>query len=321
MSITIGIDIGGSSVEAVARSIDGAEILGRHQSRSAMEGGSNVVAAAVDAVEALGVDGVVGVGIGVPGHVDRGSGEVRLAVNLGIGSEGFGLADAVAAELGLPVTIENDVRAAVLGARESLRLAGQLVDNLALVSIGTGISAGVIADGTLVRGATGMAGEIGHVVVHEDGPMCPCGQRGCLETMSAGPAIGRAWPKGESGVAATALFAAVDAGDAAARKVADRVTAHLATALVWLAATYDPDLIVLAGGVPSSGAVFLDVIREQITHRAAGSELAARRLRPDQVVLADISDPPGPRGAALIAVDDLLRERVSLPAAKKANNQ
>jgi predicted NBD/HSP70 family sugar kinase len=88
-----------------------------------------------------------------------------------------------------------------------------------------------------------------------------------------------------------------------------------------MAATYDPELIVLAGGVPSTGAVFLDVIRDQITHRAAGSELAARRLRPEQVVLADISDPPGPRGAALIAVDDIFRERVSLPAAKKANNR
>ena len=321
MSITIGIDIGGSSVEAVARSVDGAEILGRHQVRSTIDGGPSVVTAAVQAVRALGVEDVVGVGIGVPGHVDRDSGEVRLAVNLGIGTGGFGLADAVAAEIDLPVAVENDVRAAVIGARESLRLGGQPVDNLALVSIGTGISAGVVADGALVRGATGMAGEIGHVVVNEDGPLCPCGQRGCLETMSAGPAIGRAWPKGDSGVAATALFAAVLEGDPAARRVADRVTSHLATALVWLAATYDPELIVLAGGVPSSGAVFLDVIREQITHQAAGSELAARRLRPDQLVLADISDPPGPRGAALIAVDDLLRERVSLPAAKKANNQ
>lgn len=321
MSVTIGIDIGGSSVVAVVRSVDSAEILNRHQVRSTMDGGPSVVTAAVAAFDALGVNDVVGVGIGVPGHVDRETGEVKLAVNLGIGPEGFGLAEAVAAEIDLPVAVENDVRAAVLGARETLRLAGQTVDDLALLSIGTGISAGVIADGTLVRGATGMAGEIGHVVVNEDGPLCPCGQRGCLETMSAGPAIGRAWPKGESGVAATALFAAVADGDPAARRVADRVTSHLATALVWMAATYDPEMIVLAGGVPSTGAAFLEVIRDQISHRAAGSELAARRLRPDQVVLADISDPPGPRGAALIAVDDMFRERVNLPAAKKANNQ
>lgn len=320
MSLTIGIDIGGSSVEAVARTTD-AEIVSRHHARSVIDGGRNLASAAVEAVNALGVDDVVGVGIGVPGHVNRATGEVRLAVNLGIGIEGFGLAEAVAAEVGLPVTVENDVRAAVLGARETLQLGGRTVDNLALVSIGTGISAGVVADGSLIRGATGMAGEIGHVVVNDEGPLCPCGQRGCLETVSAGPAIGKAWPRGESGVAATALFAAVAAGDAAARRVANRVTGHLATALVWMAATYDPELIVLAGGVPSTGAVFLDVIRDQISHRAAGSELAARRLRPDQVILADFSDAPGPRGAALIAVDDILKERVDLPAVTKANNR
>ena len=70
-------------------------------------------------------------------------------------------------------------------------------------------------------------------------------------------------------MAATALFAAVASGDAAAQRVADRVTGHLVTALVWMAATLDPELIVLAGGVPSTGTVFLDVIRDQISHRAA----------------------------------------------------
>lgn len=320
MSLTIGIDIGGSSIEAVVRTAD-AQIVGRHHARSAIDGGRHVASAAVEAVNALGVDDVVGVGIGVPGHVDRDTGEVRMAVNLGIGAEGFALAEVVAGEVGLPVTVENDVRAAVLGAREGLQLAGRMVENLALVSIGTGISAGVIADGALVRGATGMAGEIGHVVINDDGPLCACGQRGCLETVSAGPAIGKAWPRGESGVAATALFAAVASGDAAARRVAERITSHLVTALVWMAATYDPELIVLAGGVPSTGPVFLDVIRDQISQRAAGSELAARRLRPDQVILADLSDAPGPRGAALIVVDDILKERVHLPAATKANNR
>jgi predicted NBD/HSP70 family sugar kinase len=137
--------------------------------------------------------------------------------------------------------------------------------------------------------------------------------------MAAGPAIGRAWPRGDSDAAATALFGAAAAGDPAAAKVASRITGHITTALTWLAAAYDTEVVVLAGGVASVGEDFLSVVRSQIAERAATSELAARRLRPEQVVLADRLDPPGPRGAALLASGLSLPERVS-PASKQASN-
>jgi len=319
MSVTIGADIGGSSVDVVARDATAA-IIARHRVTATMVGTSQVVSTAVDAIRALNVDDYDGVGIGIPGQVDRETGHVSLAVNLGVGSKPFDLAGAVADQLERPVTVENDVRAAVLGERERLGLDGRGSDNIALVSIGTGISAGVIANGVLIRGVGGMAGEIGHVVIDEQGPICPCGQRGCLEALAAGPAIGRVWPRGESSGAATALFAAVESGDRAARKVASRITGYLTTALVWLAAAYDPEWVVLAGGVPAVGDSFLQLIHEEVATRAASSELAARRLRPNQVVLADPSDPPGPRGAALLSADFILQQR-DLPADKQANNQ
>lgn len=315
MTVTLGVDIGGSSIAVVARN-EAAEIVGSFSARVSLAGGGQVATATVAAVRSLGVGGFTGVGVGVPGHVDRDTGEVSLAVNLGIGLEPFDLAGAIGSELGTPVVVENDVRSAALGARESLRIAGRSPESLAVVSIGTGISAGVVTNGRLVRGANGMAGEIGHVVVVQAGPVCACGQRGCLETVAAGPAIGKAWPGGGR-EPASALFAAVAEGDPAARKVADRITDHLTTALIWLAATYDTEVIVLAGGVPSVGEVFLEVIRDQIEERAAASELAARRLQPDQVVLADPFDPPGPRGAALLAADLSLQERDDLPATRK----
>lgn len=315
MTVTLGVDIGGSSIAVVARN-ETAEIIGSFSTRRNMVGGRQVATAALNAMKSLGVRDFTGVGVGVPGHVDRDSGDVSLAVNLGIGSEPFDLAGAISAQIGTPVIVENDVRTAALGARESLRMAGGSPESLAVVSIGTGISAGVITNGCLVRGARGMAGEIGHVVVDEAGPVCQCGQRGCLETLVAGPAIGRAWPGGGQ-EPASALFAAVAEGDPAARKVADRITYNLATALIWIAAAYDTELIVLAGGVPSVGDVFLEVMRDQIAKRAAASELAARRLQPDQVILADPFDPPGPRGAALLAADSILQERVDLPATRK----
>jgi predicted NBD/HSP70 family sugar kinase len=318
MTTTLGVDIGGSSIEVVARN-EAAEIVGAHHTRSRMSGGDQVANAAVNAVRELAVVGYSAVGVGVPGHVDSETGEVSLAVNLGIGGEPFDLAAAISAGIGAPVTVENDVRTAALGARESLQLAGRDVQSLAVLSVGTGISAGVIVNGSLVTGSHGMAGEIGHVVVDPNGPVCPCGQRGCLETMAAGPAIGRAWPGGGQ-LPATALFGAVAAGDVAARKVADRITGHLTTALIWMAATYDPEVFVLAGGVTSAGEVFLEVMRDKIEQRAAASELAARRLRPEQVILADPLDPPGPRGAALLAARNILQERVS-PATTRASNQ
>lgn len=320
MTLTVGVDIGGSSVEVAARDLGG-EIIDRYRSQLTMDGGPQVAKAALSALRELGVDDFGAVGIGVPGHVDRDQGAVSLALNLGIGRDPFDLAGPIAAELERPVVIENDVRAAALGAWESLARAGRAVDSVAVVSIGTGISAGVAVDGAVVRGARGLAGEIGHVVVDESGPVCGCGQRGCLEAVAAGPAIGRVWPRGDRLEAASALFTAVADGDAAAETVARRITGHLTTALIWMAATHDPDVFVLAGGVPSVGEVFLTMMREQISQRATTSELAARRLSPEQVVLADPNDPPGPRGAALLAARTILKERVDVPAASKANNQ
>jgi len=313
MAPTIGIDIGGSSVRAVARDESGT-IVDRYHTTGTRQGGSQVAAAAVDAYRALEGPGCVGVGIGIPGQVDPSTGRVSHAINLGI-DRPYDLGAEVAEEVGKSVIVENDVRVAALGARESLALGGTELESLAVLSIGTGIGAGVVVNGSLLRGAQGMAGEIGHVTVDQSGPVCRCGQRGCLEAVAAGPAIGRAWPKGDADAAAAALFAAAADGDPAAQRVADRVTGHIVTALVWLAAAYDTEVIVLAGGVSSVGIDFLSAIYDQIARRAGTSEIAARRLRPEQVMLADHLDPPGPRGAALMAAMHNLQGRVS-PAGK-----
>jgi len=316
MTTTVGIDIGGSSTSAVAIGPEG-QVLGRHQIKTTrVEGGRQMVSSAVAAFSALEVDDCAAIGVGVPGQVDPTTGQVAMAVNLGVGAESYGLANEIEAALGVPVTVENDVHAAAVGAYESLRLEGQSPESLALVSIGTGIGAGVVVKGALLRGARGMAGEIGHVVVDGSGVMCRCGQRGCLEAVAAGPAISRAWPKGVNGTAATALFGAASDGDAAEEKVAGRIAGHLTTALIWLAATYDTEVIVLAGGVSGAGDPFLEAVRQQIGRRGVASELAARRLRPEQVVLARVDDPPGPRGAAVLAANHLPQTRES-PAESK----
>jgi predicted NBD/HSP70 family sugar kinase len=318
MTATIGIDIGGSSTTAVAVDRAGT-ILARHQVRGAVDGGRQMVAAAVSAMGGLDVEDVEAVGVGVPGQVDPVTGQVRMAVNLGVGPGPFDLGAEMQDALGHPVVVENDVHAAALGAHESLRLHGEAPQALTLVSIGTGIGAGVVVHGELLRGAHGMAGEIGHVVVDESGAVCRCGQRGCLEAVAAGPAIARAWPKGATGSAATALFAAAAEGDAAAEKVAGRIAGYLTTALIWLSAAHDAELIVLAGGVSGAGQPFLEAVQEQVRRRGASSELAARRLRPEQVMLARVEDAPGARGAAVLAAR--LLERRESPATSKERNK
>ena len=165
-----------------------------------------------------------------------------------------------------------------------------------------------------------MAGEIGHVVVDGSGVKCRCGQRGCLEAVAAGPAISRAWPKGVNGTAATALFGAASDGDAAAEKVAGRIAGHLTTALIWLAATYDTEVIVLAGGVTGAGDPFLAAVREQVGRRGVASELAARRLRPEQVILARVEDPLG-LGAQPSWLPIIFFKRGSHPQKASRNNE
>ncbi len=317
MTTSVGVDIGGSSILAVAYDEAG-NIVGRHRARNSSDG-CEVARSASAAVSALGLDDFAAVGIGVPGQVDPQTGQVTMAVNLGIGTEPCDLAVMVEEDLGVPVSVENDVRAAAMGAHESLRLAGNPAQSLTLVAIGTGISAGVVVDGVMIRGSQGMAGEIGHVVVEESGALCRCGQRGCLEAIAAGPAIARSWPAGPTGSAASALFRSAASGDPAAEKVAMRIADHLTTALVWMAAAYDTEVFVLAGGVAEAGDPFLGIVRESVARRGAVSELAARRLRPAQVTLANVDDPPGPRGSAALARGHLRQVRVA-PAGKKASN-
>jgi glucokinase len=300
MNLTAGVDIGGSSVTAVARTEDG-EIVGRYDALTASKGGHQVVTSVVSAVKALEMDHCRAVGIGVPGQVDPEAGHVAMAVNLGIGPEPYGLAQEVVASLGCPVTIENDVRAAAVGAYESYLRNGHAPHSLALLNIGTGISAGVVVEGSLLRGAHGMAGEIGHLIVEDSGPLCMCGQRGCLEAVLAGPAISRAWSVGEDVTVASELFTAVAADDPAAHEVAARIIDRLTIVLTWLAAAYDPELIVLAGGVAGAGDALLGPVRDEIARRGSGSELVTRRLRPDQVTLMAPDDVPGARGAAVLA--------------------
>jgi glucokinase len=301
----VGIDIGGTTTDAVVvdpeMNVSGAasHATGELDGDAVLVRAIEVARAALGGLETT-PDVVEGIGVGVPGLVDTDSGWVRLATNINIGEEGFPIGPKIEAEFGVPTTVENDVRAAALAAFEHFRASDGSLRSLALIGVGTGISAGLILDGLIYRGRNGLAGEIGHVPVVQNGPQCSCGLRGCLEAVAAGPAISRRWPTG-SGHPARELFRAAAAGDANAIATVAMVTGHIARAVHLVGSAYDPDLIVLGGGVGAVGEPLLSAVRSSIADLARRSPLVRYTLPPERVVAVPTGLSIGAIGAAAVA--------------------
>ncbi len=267
-----------------------------------------------DAQLQLGQD-VAAVGVAIPGHVDPEDGSVSMAVNLGITH--LALGPLLHTELGVPIVVEHDARAAArwLSEQAADRSAPGSA-SVAFLTIGTGISAGVVLDGALLRGDNSFAGEVGHVVADPDGAICACGLRGCLETIASGPAIGRQADEtlaaGRSTVlsphsSAADVFRASSAGDEVAVEIIDRVADHLARAIRSLALTLGVKRVVIGGGVAAAGPALLDAIQSRIALECAASPLVQAALGDATIELLSPTEAPGARGAAAIA-----RHRIDL---------
>ena len=304
-SVHIGLDIGGTKVLGVAVGAD--DVVLADVRRGSEPGPDKVVdvaaAAARELADRLGtpLSALAGIGIGVPGVVDAREGVLTHAVNLGVGGDGLPLAALLSRRTGIPVAVENDVNAAAVGASRVLRLDST---DLAYLSIGTGLAAGIVLSGRLRRGARGGAGEIGHVAVDPSGPMCPCGQCGCLEAVASGSAIARAWPVESLDAIETpaaALFRSAAAGDPAARRVRTRIADHLAAAVQLLVLTVDVDVVVLGGGVSEIGEQLRVAVADGLSQRSRTSPFLASLDLPGRVTLAPRGHPIAALGAALLA--------------------
>jgi predicted NBD/HSP70 family sugar kinase len=298
-----GVDVGGTWTEAIVVDASGS-VLGTSRRPTNLDGADGIVNSVADAVAdaaaSAGTD-PVGVGVGMPGQVDPAAGTVRLAMNLRIDVLGLPVGSMLLERLGVPVALENDVRAAAIGAYEHLRATSEPeLRSLAYLGIGTGMAAGLVVDGRVHRGRDGMAGEIGHVVVDPGGPRCRCGLDGCLEAVAAGPALQRMWPEGD-GRPAEAMFGAATAGDPTARRLTEEVIDRYVLAVQWLGAAWGADLIALGGGIGSIGDPLLVPIRERLAGWAARSELAGWVLPPERVVALPAGLPAGAIGAAALA--------------------
>jgi glucokinase len=308
-AVTVGIDLGGTKCLGVALSPDG-DVLAEHRVPTPLG-----EAAVLDAIAAVAdelrqrVEGVAAVGVGAPGLVDRG-GVLRFAPNLS-GVRDFGLRDSLAQRLDLPVQVENDATSAAWAERQVGAARG--LDDVVLVTLGTGIGGGIVAGGKLQRGAHGFAGEVGHMVVDPNGPPCPCGQRGCWERYASGSGLGRLCrdaavagrashvvdlaggdPESVRGEHVTA--AALD-GDAEAITVVDRFAWWVALGLANLANIFDPAAFVVGGGLVDMGDLLFIPLRETFDGLVLGA-----RYRPQvQILRAALGDHAGAVGAALLA--------------------
>ena len=293
----VGLDVGGTKTDAVAVDDDG-RLLGRV--RLATERGSGgVVRTVVAAVDLLTAEAGVRraaistVGIGMPGQVRPGTARVVHAVNLGV--EELDLAAALEPVLHVPVGVENDVKAAALGAHALHGPGG----SMAYLNLGTGIAAAIVADGVLWRGGRGTAGEVGHISVDPAGPLCRCGQRGCIEAFAGGGALAERW--GRSGALPVRdVFDAADGGDPRALLLRASLARGVAAAIRVLVLTADADTVVLGGGITALGERLRTDVAAELTRSAAASPFM-RSLRLDERVrLLAPESPAAALGAALV---------------------
>ena len=293
----IGLDVGGTKTDAVAVDDAGA-IVGRV--RLATGWGPEAVAATViDAVRALTVDAGVdaasirSIGIGIPGQVEPGTATVVHAVNLGV--EELDLAAAVEPALGVPVRAENDVKAAAFGAYALHGGSG----SMAYLNLGTGIAAGIVTEGELWRGARGTAGEVGHISVDPNGPLCRCGQHGCIEALAGGGAIAERWGRAAA-LPVKDVFDAADAGDPFARELRIGLARGVAAAVRILVLTADVDSVVLGGGVTALGDRLMADVAAELAASAEASPFMRSLQLEERVELLPAGSPAAALGAALI---------------------
>jgi glucokinase len=305
-----GVDLGGTWLRVGLAGPDG-EVRHRDKARTAAaEGPAGVLAQIAGLVrEAVAAEpeaelSRLVLAIGVPGPLDRGAGVVEGAPNLP-GWRRVPVRDRLETMLGCQCLVEHDAN---LGAvAEHRRGAGRGTQDFVYVTVSTGIGAGLILNGQLYRGHQGSAGEFGHIVIVPDGPLCNCGNRGCLEAVASGTAIAR--DAGVSSASEVGRLAA--AGDPGAQAILSRAARYLGLALGGLINLLNPEVVALGGGVVGSSPQFFTDVLASISNSSFPSVRSTCR-----VVRAELGEEQGLLGAVELA-SDFARER-AVPVAKVA---
>jgi glucokinase len=305
----VGVDLGGTNIVVGAMPFDGTAELAMRSLPTRPEEGSGAV---VDRIAQMVEDVIrqtseetgatredfIGVGIGSPGPLDRAQGVVITTPNLGW--QNFPLRDEVSRRVGLPATLDNDANCATFG--EWWCGAAKGHRNVAGVTIGTGIGGGLILDGKLYHGSSDAAGEIGHSTIDSTGRKCKCGNYGCLEAYASGPAIAErarealaddgtsrilALADGDPGrITAQLVYEAARQGDPVALEVVRDTAKFLGIGIANLLNVFNPDMVVIAGGVTQAGDTLFDPLRAEVKRRAFRPAVEACEIVPGSLPLS-----------------------------------
>lgn len=310
----IGLDVGGTRIAAGLVERKG-RIVREAKLATPKEAGPFAIVDAIVGVVAEVTQGIhpseiAGVGIGLPAQIDFTRQSVEYCTNLPLG--GIDMRGLVMSRLKFPVTIDNDGHTAALG--ESRFGAAKGLKDFVMVTLGTGVGGGVFIAGKLHRGSRGFGGEIGHMVIDVDGPACPCGGKGHLESFAARPAIIRDAREAaetyrgssitrlaggsEEDITAETVIEAANAGDEAAMDVMGHVGDMLGEGLVGLVNVLNPQAIVVGGGIGES----CPMVSERAAARISAEALAGRR--DIRVLIAELGNDAGVVGAAALAFED-----------------
>ena len=314
MRYVVGIDIGGTNIVAGTVAEDGSELLGLVSEPTFSEQGADAVMTRIvkltraSMAAARGKE-IAGVGIGSPGPLDTKTGVVLLTPNLGWTN--FPLRDRLAQALGLPATLDNDANCAIFGEwwRGAARGAGHVVG----LTIGTGIGGGIVLGGEVYRGASDIAGEIGHMTIDSTGRLCKCGNYGCLEAYASGPAIAAravegirpgaetSLPKYVNGdlskITAQLVYEAAHDGDEYAQEVVKDTAKFLGAGVASIINIFNPEVVVVCGGVTLAGDRLFEPLRAEVRRRAFKPATDVCRIVP-----GELTGTAGVYGAAAVFI-------------------
>ena len=313
----LGIDLGGTGVKTALVS-DSKEILGQETRPTEADRGrdvviDNMVASAEAVIESSGInrEEVVAVGIGAPGPLNWKTGVIYSPPNLP-GWKNEPLADIISARLGMPCFLENDANAACYG--EFWMGAGQGTETMCLLTLGTGVGGGIVTFGKLLRGEDGTAGEIGHLNVQRDGRLCGCGAKGCLESYASVSGMVRTAREGLDAGAESTLREICDGnldaltgkmisdaaagGDVFAQSVIHETATWLGLGIASLINLFNPEKIVLCGGMVAAGDALFDPLRRVAAENSF--EVPANRV---EIIPGSLGSDSGVLGCAGIALE------------------
>jgi glucokinase len=309
----LAVDLGGTKIAAALISPDNRIIDRAYSLTLAGEGLQPVTERIFATIDRLLSAHIEGIAIAAAGAIDTDKGLITLSPNLP-GWLNVPLRDMVRKQYGVATYLLNDAKAAALG--EHRLGAGKGANNLIYITVGTGIGGGIIVNGELYSGALGNAGELGHMTIDVNGPKCNCGNIGCLEVFASGTALAsearRRIKDGEKSrltdivhgdlgaITAEKVGEAAHGGDRLAQEVISRAATYLGVGMVNLVNIFNPEMIIVGGGLAKMGELFLEPAREVVRKRAFS--LGSRAVC---IVVSKLGDDAGVLGAAIFARQQL----------------